>query len=368
MSRCKNQPLVTCKTCKCATVAAVKAVAIIAAALTQFAVGRATPANAQAVTSQPRPLIDPGTTPRLRQAPGSRVRLALPSSWAPSDRFTGFQHPSGASIVILEVPAAAYPQMSRAMEARLLASRGIVDVKPLKLDRAIKSVALTGRQATPAGWFDKIMMVTADDRTTVLLTANIPERDADDNGDNTPQDRAQGVDAQQLIATFEGMRFADEVLPARPQYTLTYTGPLKSAGTFAGAATAYNETGTLPKTRIKDARPLVIVAHAINTVQVTDLDGVANRLLKSLRGYRDIILQTSVPTRIDGMRAVIQTGGARVAETDESVALLQAFMVDPGGRGYYRVIAIAPAARRAELLGEYEKMARSFRRIARRNR
>ncbi|MEO1695143.1 MAG: hypothetical protein AAFR55_07890, partial [Pseudomonadota bacterium] len=316
-----------------------------------------------------RATVPAAATPR--QAPGSRVVLPLSPAWTPSDTFTGFQRPNGASIVILEVPAVAYPRMAHAMRARVLASRGILDARPLDLGRTTKTVALSGRQATPAGWFDKILMVTADERTAVVVTANLPAPDPSVTGDtenttdrteNSATARAAARLRRSVIAAFSGMRFADDIAPVRRRYTLTYTGPLKPAGTFAGAALAYNETGSMPQQRVAGDRPLVIVAHALSRRPVRNPERAAIRLLKSLSGFDDIIQQTSERVRINGLDGVMQTGGARVEGSDTSVALFQVFLVNPKG-GYYRFNGIAPAARRAELFAEYERMARSFKRL-----
>src|SRR5690606_5960914 len=60
------------------------------------------------------------------QAPGSRITLDLPAGFEPSRSFNGFMNPvAGASIILLEVPASAYPEMAKGLMPQVLSARGI---------------------------------------------------------------------------------------------------------------------------------------------------------------------------------------------------------------------------------------------------
>src|SRR5271165_2484772 len=69
--------------------------------------------------------------PISRQAPGSRISLSVDERFAQSDRFAGFVHEaSGASIVMVELPASAFDGLQRLGNAEeTFAAQGVSHVK-----------------------------------------------------------------------------------------------------------------------------------------------------------------------------------------------------------------------------------------------
>ena len=283
------------------------------------------------------------------QAPDSRVVINLPDGFETAKRFKGFQHPSGASVVILEVPASAYDKMARGMNANALARRGITNVEPLKLDRKDKHTALKAEQRTIRGVFEKLILLLGDGEGTALITANLPRLDGD-----TPT-----VEASRILAAFEDIRLGQRSPPPKPLYTFRETGPLKKAGSLAGAGQIYNETGTLPRERIKKSVPTFIAVHALNQLQVPSPSLFAAGQFEALSGFKDKTLTDGVKTRIAGMEAHIHRGTATSTGTGDRVQLFHAMIFPPAG-GYYRFIGTTPEAKAGTFMPVFQKMAESF--------
>ena len=290
---------------------------------------------------------------RSLQAPASRIVIDLPDGFAVAQRFTGFQHPSGASVVILEVPPAAYDQMKPAMSGDLLATKGIVDVAPLALDRAGDYVALTGRQGTPQGWFAKIMLLIRGEEATALITANVPEA-AFASGE---------LDREAMIAAIASAAFAAERKPDAPlPYRLADTGSLRPAGTIAGAGLVYTPDGRLPTTKLTRTRKSFLVVHSLGSRQravVIDIGVYGRRLINGLTGLADVTVDSETQVTVAGFKGVIHTGQATSRTTGDAVVIYHMTLIDPAG-GYYRLFGEAPADDGDAALREFDRIARSF--------
>src|SRR5262245_17868816 len=109
------------------------------------------------------------------QAPKSRVVLDLPEGYQASDLFSGFvNEETGASFVIMELPAKAYGSLAKGFSAEALGKKGITEVESGQLERTGDHIYMTGKQGSPAGPFAKHIMIFHDAQTTAMITGNIP--------------------------------------------------------------------------------------------------------------------------------------------------------------------------------------------------
>jgi len=287
------------------------------------------------------------------QPPGSRVAIDPPAGFSVAKRFTGFRHPSGASIVILEVAANAYQSMAPAMSGDLLAPKGIVDIKPLKLDRVGEHRALSGRQATPHGWFAKFMLLFRDERATALVTVNVPERVID----------AEPISRHAVIKALESARLAPKPHAQAPMpYRLGYTGALQPAGRIAGGGLIYTRDGKLPTTQMKRTRPSFLLMHALSRTQrqvVIDIGVFGRRLINGLSGLSNITLADETKMRVAGLDGVRHRGTATSKTTGDRVAIYHLTLLDGDG-GYYRLFGETPVQRADTDLAMFDRMANSF--------
>ncbi|MEL6299477.1 MAG: hypothetical protein AAFQ45_12980 [Pseudomonadota bacterium] len=287
---------------------------------------------------------------KVMQAPDSRVALTLPDGFTKATRFKGFEHPSGASIVVLEVPAVAYARMARAMNPNTLATRGVLNAKALDLGRSDKHVAFTAEQRTAIGMFDKVLLLIGDETSTALVTANVPRKAAADG--------QVSVDA--IKSAFAKASFAKRSAAAKPLYAFTYTGPFKKAGSVMGAGQIYNLKGEMPKQRLTKAEPNFIAVHALNKeINVPNPPLFAAGQVEALRGFTGKRIIKTEAGRIAGIEAHRHTVSAKNTSTGDDVVFYHV-MLFPEDGGYYRFIASTPAADADTYVPEFEKMAASF--------
>lgn len=290
------------------------------------------------------------------QAAGSRVLIDVPEAFTPARRFLGFQHSSGASILILEVPGHAFPQMRTALTAKMLATRGIVDVKPIVLPDGDPRVALTGRQATQRGWFEKVMLLIGDPQTTALVTVNIPAAAIE----------AGRISRDAMVTAVKTVSFAPNTTPRQKRFHLTDHAPLKFAGAFAGDALVYNKTGTLPRERLTRATTTFVVAGSIDarTNTTPDREATAMRLLQSLRDIRRLTVSQTEAIRIDGLRGVAHTARADytvAGRAAQPIAIYQVVLFETDG-GYIRMLGQAPLSNGRAAIADFKRMAASLKR------
>jgi len=111
--------------------------------------------------------------------PGSRIGLVPPPGMVPSDAFDGFADPAkDAAILITILPAAAYSQFQRTMDAEVLKKQGVSLEKrePIKLDIG-NGFLFTGRQVSDKTRYRKWLLVAATDDLTALVTVQAPLED-----------------------------------------------------------------------------------------------------------------------------------------------------------------------------------------------
>src|SRR5690606_29977109 len=109
------------------------------------------------------------------QAPGSRVVLELPDGFAASPDFSGFVGvANGASILLLEVPASAYPDMASGLSPEALSKKGVGQVQTGSLDRQGEYVYVTGEQQTASGPYVKYILLFREPSATALVSISVP--------------------------------------------------------------------------------------------------------------------------------------------------------------------------------------------------
>jgi hypothetical protein len=117
----------------------------------------------------------------LIRVPGTRVSMVLEGAFRPASTFDGFGDPSGAAIEVTEVDQP-YSAIAPQVTAEELAPQGIEiqtrDERTLADGR--EAILLSGTQTIDGVQTQKIILVTGDDESAVLITANIPFTAPDD--------------------------------------------------------------------------------------------------------------------------------------------------------------------------------------------
>lgn len=286
------------------------------------------------------------------QAPGSRVVFDLPAGFSVSPGFSGFVHaPTGATIILLEVPASAYPDMAKGLSPETLSRRGMTAAKTGTLDRQGDYVYITAEQPTAAGTYAKHVLLFREGHVTVLISASAPKQAAEGG------DGLQPADFERILAS---ARLSPAAARTAKPYVLGYTGPFKDTGAFIGQSHFYSISGQPPAASgIDGLPPTLIISTSLDDTQIEDLDATGRAGIAALaagRELQDIQSQQLTVSGLEGIEHVARPSGSGAA--DDS-GIYQVILRGKQG-GYYRLVGTASAAEWPTLLPEFRRIALSL--------
>ncbi|MEZ5853476.1 MAG: hypothetical protein R3D67_01545 [Hyphomicrobiaceae bacterium] len=290
---------------------------------------------------------------RVEKAASSRVSMDIPAGYEQSPLFSGFVNKEeGVSIVVVEMPDAAYDQVAKGLTADALAAKGLRNAKVITLSRPPPYVFMRAEQKTPEGDYDKLMLVLRERGTTALVTANIRKTELATGPETEKQ--VQGILASARITA--------DPAPPRKVYTLGYLGPFKPADTILGTTQAYTLDGKIEPERKDVPRAILIVAPSLDRRPVPPDDKYAEKLLEGLPGLTGFKIHERSIRRIASLEAVELTATAHDKDQKGKVFVYQALLLGSQG-GYYRIVGQAPLADSEALMPVFRKIAESFRPI-----
>jgi hypothetical protein len=119
----------------------------------------------------------PANAADVRFPPGSRVGLAPPPGFSASETFRGFDDKqNNAAILILEMPAQAYSDVSKAMTPEGLKKQGVIVEKKENITlKNGKAVFIIGRQEAGGDKLRKWILIAEAPDLTAVVTALVPE-------------------------------------------------------------------------------------------------------------------------------------------------------------------------------------------------
>ena len=289
-----------------------------------------------------------------RQAPGSRVALDLGDSFSPSDRFSGFvDEKSGASFVVVEMPASAYQEVKQiADSADALAAQGLRNPAKSELaGRKGEYVYFTGKQTSLDREFEKFVLIMRENGVTAMISANIPE---------TALANASITKAQ-IEATLAGAAVKDATSKGPELFRLGYLGPFKEAFGLMGSSKGYNTSGQPPAPGANRVakEPTLLIAPSTDTRLIVDPKTAAQRSFQTFSGLKDGKIESEKEVTIAGLKGHQIVGEAVEATSGGTIGLYLLLLAgDPGG--YYAIVGTSPIADMPKMLPEFEKIAASF--------
>ncbi|MET7241835.1 hypothetical protein ABZT49_00545 [Methylobacterium sp. EM32] len=282
--------------------------------------------------------------------PAASVGLAPPPGMTPSKAFAGFEHRSGASILITEMPAEAYGQLVEKFTPDALRATGF----EASGSGAALTVAggegrvLRGRQAANGQSYTKWVAVVRGGAGTGLVTVQVPE-----------SARAQvpdaAVEAALTTIAFRAPGSLAEQMAALP-YTVGDLAGFRPVRTLMGNALMLTDG---PKDIDPDgAQPLVVVAPAMGRAAIpAGQEGAfARKALATFREITTVTVTDEERTTRDGTVFLRLRANGTDPKSGRPVAVTQVIRFD--GPGYLRVLGLAPADR-AEALARTERVAAS---------
>ena len=290
----------------------------------------------------------------LRQAPNSRIALDVGEDFAPSDRFSGFvDEKSGASFLIVEMPAAAYDEVKRIGDRpEALAQKGVVETAKADLPgRSGEYVYITGKQKTMAGDFDKYILILRENGVTAMITANVPQLALESKAVTLPQ-------VQRALAT---ATVKPEASKGQDLFSLSYLGPFKETVSVLGTSKAYNLTGQVPEPgNPKPNRdPVFVVSPSFDKTQLLDVRSAAQNSFRAIGTLNAHEVKSEKEVTIGGLKGYEIVGEGKDAKTGAQSGIYIVLLSAESG-GYYVMAGSAQAGDMANYLPEFQKIAMSF--------
>ena len=282
--------------------------------------------------------------------PAGSLGLAPPPGMKPAASFSGFEHRSGASIVLVEMPPEAWDQINGKFTPEALAPSGFRvkgGSEPLAVAGG-EGFVLRGTQGANGLTYTKWVAVVRGASGTGLVTVQVPETAA-------KQVPAPAVEAALRTIAFRPKASLPDQVTALP-YTIGDTAGFRPTGVLAGNGLILTEG---PKDVDPEReQPVVVIAPSLGQAPVPSGAEVAyaRRIFAAQKDLKDVaITDEARSTRGDAV-VVRLRGTGTDTKTGRALGMTQTTVFD-GGR-YLRVIGFADAGR-AEALARAERVAAS---------
>ncbi|KMO41297.1 hypothetical protein VQ02_06005 [Methylobacterium variabile] len=282
--------------------------------------------------------------------PASALGLAPPAGMTVSNSFAGFEHKSGASILLVEMPPEAWDQINGRFTPEALAPTGFA----VKGGREALAAAggegfvLRGTQGANGQTYAKWVAVVRGSAGTGLVTVQVPEAAA-------RQVPAPVVEAALRSIAFRTKASLSEQIGALP-YTVGDMAGYRLLAVFAGNGLLLTEG---PKD-VDPAReqPVVIVAPSLGQapMQAGTEVAVARRLFTTQKDLSDVAITDEARTTRGDAVVVRLRGTGTDTRNGRALGLTQTMVFD--GARYLRVVGFADATR-TDALARAERVAAS---------
>lgn len=309
-----------------------------------------------AVLSTAAPAVAPLSA--AAQAPtfvtGTGVGLVPPKGMRPARTFSGFESPdTGASILVAELPAEAYPQLLKTFTPADLAAGGLqakADAVDWKVAGGQGGRLIRGTQTAHGALFRKWVLLAKGPSNTVMLSVQVPDAKSAALPDATVETAlktvslkvAPSLDEQASALPF---KIGDRV-NFRPVRVLAGSGLLLTDG---------------PRDVIPDAsQPVVIVASALGSVakDKAEREALARQAFATIAGVSDVsIVSQKMEERAGATWSRIE-GTGTYRDSQEALSTLQIIRFDDKG-GYIRVVAIARTLHHDNVIPRVDMLAAS---------
>ncbi len=281
--------------------------------------------------------------------PGTQIAMPAPEGFTVSERFAGFENAStGASILIVEMPAEAFPQLLEGLTPEGLAERGLIeDSRSEETIGGLPALVIGGTQEAAGVTLEKRLVILGGD-VTALLTATIPPDAA------TPEHLAE-VEASLRAARLTGeqgdpreaLPFAfDEVAGFRFDRALGGSGALLVEELPA-------ETASRPAVFIIANSLGASCSQFVGREEAFGreiLDQISDFTIEDVTSNRDVV--------IDGLRGVEHVANG-ISESGAPTTVVQTVLFD--GCNYLRSVGMAPHGEGEPYLPRFRRLAETIR-------
>ena len=246
---------------------------------------------------------------------GSKVGLTPPKGFSPSETMRGFNDPDNSSaILILEMPAPAFPEVSKAMTAEGLKKQGVTVEKSenLKLKTG-NGIFIVGRQETNGEKLRKWILVAGTQDLTVIVTALVPDKAKNIYSDAAMRDALTSLDVRGSVPITEQLG----LLP----FKLDDLANLRAFRVEPN--TVFLTDG--PKDLAEPAeQPLLVVSAAPGgPTDNQQRELFARNLFAGVAGFKDVQILGTDTIRLSGVQTHQLLAEGKDAKTGANVKLVQ---------------------------------------------
>jgi hypothetical protein len=282
--------------------------------------------------------------------PATAIGLVPPPGMTPARGFAGFEHRSGASIVIMEMPAEAYPEISRRFTPEALRPTGFAvtgEGEALAVAGG-EGRLLRGAQAAHGLTYAKWVAVVRGGAGTGLVTVQVPEQAA-------AQVPGEAVEAALRTIAFRTPASLDEQIATLP-YSIGEMAGFRPVRVVMGNSLLLTEGAK--DVDPERTQPMIIIAPSLGQAAVAagQESAFARKALGTLRDLKDVAV-TDEDRSTRGTTVIVRLrASATDPKTARPLAVTQTVLFD--GPRYLRVIGMADAAQ-ADTIARAERVAAS---------
>jgi hypothetical protein len=270
---------------------------------------------------------------------GSRVGLIPPTGMVVSNKFDGFNDPNEEAAILINVlPAVAYAQIEKTVDAEAAKRQGIhLDKRePITLS-AGKGLLLSGWQMAEGSRFRKYLLLLATDDLTVLVTIQVPDQDT------LYPDKAVRA-ALATLAVRAKVPESEELtlLPFEVGDLAGFhiDGVLRGRAVLLSDALAAANEGRKDDSDNNARAHFLIAAVPGGPSDPADRANFAKLSFDEIAGIRNVHLTMAESLRVNGQSGYQTMADAQDARTGADVKVVQWLRF--GGGGFLQMIGIAP--------------------------
>jgi hypothetical protein len=263
--------------------------------------------------------------------PGSHVGLTPPPGFSSSEAFRGFDDRANSSaILMLEMPQAAFAEVTKTMTADSLKKQGIVMEKREDLSlKNGKGVLVTGYQEANGEKLRKWILIAELPKLTALVTALVPDKSKAAHPDATMREALASVSTRDKVPVEEMLGLLpfkiDNLADLRPFRVEPNTLFLTE-----GPKDTLNGT----------EQPLLVVSAASGgPAENSARDAFARNMFEGLPGYSNVQIVGADMLRLSGMQTHQLFAEAKDEKTGDPVKLVQ--WIRFGNGAFVRFLGIA---------------------------
>ncbi|WP_029351702.1 hypothetical protein [Bosea sp. 117] len=262
------------------------------------------------------------------------VGMTPPPGMGESPAVRGFEdREAKASILIVEMPAAAYGQITAGLTNESLAEKGVTIEKrrDVTLSDGSKGLLLAGFQTVGAGAIKKWIFVAGGKQSTGLVTAQMPEEASARYSDAAIEKSLESV-------VFRAPPSNEELLAKLPFRVTEAEGyrVLKVLGSTALMMTKG------PSDVIEGTdQPYFIVILAPGEVRDDERESIAKRAISSVPGVREMKIERGGPLRVGGQPGFELIANGTDLKTGKPMKVAQWLRF--GRTSFVRIVGVVPA-------------------------